>query len=66
VFRAYNDSVGYGGTYNQPNGGEFGKVAVAVLQWQLKGDWEAGKMFPGANSGLCRDPKWHVEKKGMK
>ncbi len=66
AFRAYKDGVGHGGTYNQPNGGEFGKVAVAVLQWQLKGDREAGKMFVGADCGLCQDPKWHVEKKGIK
>jgi dienelactone hydrolase len=65
AFRAYKDGVGHGGTYNQPNGGEFGKVAVALLQWQFKGDQEAGKMFLGANCGLCQDSKWHVEKKGI-
>jgi dienelactone hydrolase len=65
AFRAYKDGVGHGGTYNQPNGGEFGKVAVTLLEWQLKGDEEAGKMFLGANCGLCQDPKWHVEKKGV-
>jgi dienelactone hydrolase len=65
AFRAYKDGVGHGGTYTQPNGGDFGKVAVALLQWQLKGDQEAGKMFLGANCGLCQDPKWHVEKKGI-
>lgn len=65
AFRAYKDGVGHGGTYNQPNGGEFGKVAVALLEWQLKGDQDAGKMFLGANCGLCQDPKWHVEKKGI-
>jgi dienelactone hydrolase len=64
-FRAYEDGVGHGGTYNQPNGGEFGKVAVALLEWQLKGDQEAGKMFVGANCGLCQDSKWHVQKKGI-
>jgi dienelactone hydrolase len=63
AFRAYKDGIGHGGTYNQPNGGEFGKVGVALLEWQLKGDQEAGKMFLGANCGLCQDPKWHVEKK---
>ncbi len=66
AFRAYKDGVGHGGTYNQPNGGEFGKVAVAVLQWQLKGDHEAAKMFLGKDCGLCQDAKWHVEKKGIK
>jgi dienelactone hydrolase len=65
AFRAYKDGVGHGGTYNQPNGGEFGKVAVALLQWQLKGDQQAGKMFLGANCGLCQDPKWHLQKKGI-
>jgi len=63
AFRAYKDGIGHGGTYNQTNGGEFAKVAVALLEWQLRGDQEAGKMFLGANCGLCQDPKWHVEKK---
>ena len=63
AFRAWKDGIGHGGTYNQPNGGEFGKVAVELLQWQLKGDHEAGKMFLGQNCGLCQDQKWHVEKK---
>lgn len=65
AFRAYKDGVGHGGTYTQPNGGEFGKIAVALLQWQFKGDQDAGKMFLGANCGLCQDSKWHVEKKGI-
>lgn len=65
AFRAYKDGIGHGGTYNQPNGGEFGKVAVELLEWHLEGDQEAGKMFLGANCLLCQDPKWHVEKKGM-
>jgi dienelactone hydrolase len=65
AFRAYKDGVGHGGTYTQPNGGDFGKVAVALLEWQFKGDQEAGKMFLGANCGLCQDSKWHVEKKGI-
>ncbi|MGH9593135.1 MAG: alpha/beta hydrolase [Bryobacteraceae bacterium] len=60
------DGVSHGGTYSQPNGGEFGKIGVAMLQWQLKGDKEAAKMFIGANCGLCQDPTWHVSNKGMK
>lgn len=58
-----NFDVGHGGTYNQPNGGEFGKVAVAWLQWQLKKDETAGKMFSGSSCGLCTDTKWKFEKK---
>ncbi len=65
ALRAWKDGIGHGGTYTQPNGGEFGKVAVALLKWQFQGDQEAGKMFQGANCSLCQDAKWHVEKKGI-
>ena len=65
AFRGYKDGVGHGGTYNQPNGGEFAKVAVALLKWQFENDAEAGKMFLGANCGLCQDSAWHVSKKGI-
>jgi hypothetical protein len=60
-----NLDVGHGGTYSQPNGGEFGRVAVAWLQWQLKGDATAGKMFSGESCSLCKDDKWKYEKKKM-
>ena len=58
-----NFDVGHGGTYAQPNGGEFGKVAVAWLQWQLKGDKTAEKMFSGPDCGLCKNTEWKYEKK---
>jgi hypothetical protein len=60
-----NLDVGHGGTYSQPNGGEFGKVAVGWLQWTLKGDETAGKMFMGPSCGLCKDTNWKLEKKKM-
>jgi hypothetical protein len=60
-----NLDLGHGGTYNQPNGGEFGKVAVQWLKWKLKGDETAGKMVSGASCSLCQDPKWKLEKKGL-
>jgi dienelactone hydrolase len=62
---AHFDDVGHGGTYSQPNGGEFGKVAVAWLKWQLKGDETAKSMFSGSDCGLCKDPKWEYKKKKM-
>src|ERR1019366_593752 len=34
VFRAWERGVGHGGTYNQPNGGEFAGIGVAWLNWQ--------------------------------
>jgi hypothetical protein len=65
VFNA-NLHVGHGGTYQQPNGGWFGEVAVAWLSWRLKADKQAGKMFEGPKCGLCVDPAWTVKKKNMK
>ncbi|XXY17594.1 hypothetical protein WME88_56135 [Sorangium sp. So ce216] len=60
-------NVGHGGTYGQDNGGVFGKVGVAWLGWQLKGDTgPTGKgMFVGANCGLCTDRAWTIESKNM-
>ena len=66
MFHAYKDGLSHGGTYRETNGGELGKIAAALFRWQLKGDKEAGKMFEGADCGLCKDPKWHVSKKNMK
>lgn len=60
-----NMDVGHGGTYGKPHGGEFAKVATAWLQWQLKGDKEAGKMFSGNPCGLSKDSNWKVEKKNI-
>jgi len=58
-----NMDVGHGGTYGQPHGGEFAKVATAWYKWQMKGDKEASKMFLGEDCGLCSDPKWTFESK---
>lgn len=60
-----NMDVGHGGTYAQPHGGEFAKVATAWYQWQLKGDKKAGELFTGATPGLANNPVWKVEKKNL-
>lgn len=60
-----NIDIGHGGSFGAPNGGVVAPVAVAWLQWQLRGDATAGKMFTGAECGLCTDPKWTVERKGI-
>ena len=57
AFRAYERGVGHGGTYREPNGGEFSGVGVAWLDWQLKGDEQAARMFEGRDCGLCVNPK---------
>ncbi len=56
-----NLDVGHGGTYREPHGGEFAKVATAWYQWQMKGDQEASKMFVGDDCGLCNDDEWKYE-----
>ena len=58
---AINYPVGHGGTYRQPNGGEFVIPALAWLKWQLKGDKEAAKMFTGKNPQLLKRDKWTLE-----
>lgn len=64
VFAA-NLNVGHGGTYSRTHGGEFAVVATAWLQWQLKGDPQAAKMFTGNPCGVARMPGWKVEKKNI-
>lgn len=61
-----NMDVGHGGTYGQPHGGEFARVATAWYKWQLKGDKTAAKLFTGNPSGLSKDSQWTVDKKNMK
>lgn len=59
---AINYPVGHGGTYRQPHGGEFTIPALAWLQWQLKGDKEAAKMFTGNTPALLKRKDWTLEK----
>jgi predicted alpha/beta-hydrolase family hydrolase len=62
---AANLDVGHGGTYAQPHGGEFAKVATAWLQWQLQDNKESAKMFVGVPPGLSKQTGWKVEKKNI-
>ena len=59
---AANYPVGHGGTYRQPHGGEFTVVALAWLDWQLKGDKQAAKMFKGKDCLLSKREGWTIEK----
>jgi hypothetical protein len=65
VFKG-NLNVGHGGTYRQQGGGWFGEVAVAWLDYQLKGNADAAKWFEGADCRLCKESVWSIEKKGMR
>ena len=55
--------VGHGGTYWEPNGGKAAQAVVAWLEWQLRGDAKAARLFKGKDCGLCTDPAWSVQKK---
>jgi hypothetical protein len=57
--------VGHYGTFSQVNGGEYGRVGVAWLKWQLKGDQAAGTVFAGPSCGLCTDPQWTVTRRNL-
>ena len=59
---AVNYPVGHGGTYRKPHGGEFSIPAVAWLDWQLKGNKEASKMFVGKDCGILKRKDWTIEK----
>ena len=60
------DGIGHGGTYMQPNGGDYAKVAGAWLKWWLKGDKEAGTMFTGNEPGVRKRAGWMIERKNIK
>ena len=62
---AANYPVGHGGTYRQDHGGEFTVPALAWLQWRLKGDAEAAKLFQGADCGLANREGWTIEKNDL-
>lgn len=60
------DGIGHGGTYMQPNGGDYAKVAGAWLKWWLKGDKEASTMFTGNEPGVGKMAGWSIERKNIK
>lgn len=60
-----NIDKGHGGTYWEPNGGPAAQVVVKWLDWQLRGDDTAGRMFKGSNCGLCRDAAWTLKTRGL-
>jgi hypothetical protein len=58
-------SNGLPATAGTSAGGEFGRVGLGWLNWQLKGDDTAKKMFVGADCELCKSPSMWVVKKKM-
>lgn len=66
ALRAWAHGVGHNGTYRQPGGGAFTPVALAWLDWQLKGDRHAARQFVGKNCGLCTDSRWVVVSRNLR
>jgi hypothetical protein len=60
-----NKGVGHGGTFSQPHGSDWAMASVAWLQWQFRGDAEAGKLFTGNPPGLATKEGWTVDKKNI-
>jgi hypothetical protein len=65
VFGGWQDGMTHIGTYGAKDGGFFGRIAVAWLDWRLKGDPKAARMFKGKDCTLCTAPSWHVTKHGI-
>lgn len=63
AFRGWAHGIGHTATYRRANGGLFGKVVTAWLDWQLKSSAAGERWFKGADCGLCKDPQWVVAKK---
>ena len=65
AFLASLDGIGHGGTYMQPYGGDYAKVATAWLDWWLKGDNEAARMFTGPQPGVGKMENWIYLRKNI-
>jgi hypothetical protein len=61
-----NLEMGHMATYAEDNGGEFARVGVAWLKWQLLEDQgpNGREMFEGSACGLC-NTDWIIKKKNM-
>jgi uncharacterized protein len=57
--------VGHGGTFSQPNGGEWARVTVRWLNWNLKADADASWEFSGPTCRLCTDTRWTIQQKRL-
>ena len=59
----FSKDIGHGGDLGRANGGDFTKVNLAWLNWQLKGDEGAtGKGFlVGDSCPFCKDSAWEVK-----
>lgn len=62
---AYGDmpAAGHGGTYRENGGGDFGRMVLAWMNWQLKGKTEQKNVF--LESELSAFPGWTMKQKNF-
>jgi dienelactone hydrolase len=65
AFYGARSNAGHTATMYHPGGGEFANVASNWVRFHFKGNAEAGKMFVGADCGLCTLPTWETAAKGL-
>lgn len=65
VVLAIKRDAGHQGTFAEPNGGAAARVETDWLDWQLRKDKRAERIFTGPNCGLCVDPAWTLRRKGI-
>ena len=56
--------AGHGATFAQPFGGDFAKMCIRWMDWQLKGREQNAKLFLEAD--LKDFPEWTMESKNFK
>jgi hypothetical protein len=63
----FSKQLGHGGDLFASRGGDFTKIDLAWLNWQLKGDETAtGKgLLVGAGCTYCKDSAWEVKSKNV-
>jgi dienelactone hydrolase len=63
----FSKDIGHGGDLSAKNGGDFTKLGLAWLNWQLKGDQTAtGKgLLVGSACSYCTNSAWEVKSKNI-
>jgi hypothetical protein len=64
----FDKALGHGGDLSKANGGDFTKIHLAWLNWQLKGDTSiTGKgLLTGPACTYCKDSSWDVKSANIK
>jgi len=63
----FSKNIGHGGDLGSARGGDFTKINLAWLNWQLKGDMGAtGKgVLVGSGCSYCSNSQWEVKSKNL-